>query len=119
LPNERALSEHYGVARHTIRRAMHVVVQDGLTSRELGCGTMIKEKPSSDMIDLVQRIFGVSPLDNVNIRLIIEPQAAVSAATNASESELGNIRLAHEAAVAGIAQKTTSRPTQNFTDAFS
>jgi DNA-binding FadR family transcriptional regulator len=100
LPNERALAESYGVARNTIRRAMDVIEQEGLISREVGRGTMIREQPSGDIIDLIQRLAGTSPLDIVNMRLIIEPQAAASAATNASESELRNIRLAHKAAVA-------------------
>jgi DNA-binding FadR family transcriptional regulator len=103
LPNERALAESYGVARNTVRRAMDVIEQEGLISREVGRGTMIREQPSDDMLDLMRRIAGTSPLDIVNMRLIIEPQAAASAATNASESELRNIRLAHEAAVAATA----------------
>jgi DNA-binding FadR family transcriptional regulator len=103
LPNERALAETYGVARNTVRRAMAVIEQEGLISREVGRGTMIREQPSSDMIELMQRIAGTSPLDIVNMRLIIEPQAAASAATNASESELRGIRLAHEAAAAATA----------------
>jgi DNA-binding FadR family transcriptional regulator len=103
LPNERTLAGHYGVARNTVRRAMDVIEQEGLISREVGRGTMIREQPSSDMIELMQRIAGTSPLDIVNMRLIIEPQAAASAATNASESELRGIRLAHEAAAAATA----------------
>jgi DNA-binding FadR family transcriptional regulator len=100
LPNERALAVHYGVARNTVRRAISTLESDGLISREVGRGTIIKEQQSADMIDIMQRIAGTSPLDVMNMRLIIEPQAAASAATNASESEIKNIRIAHEEAVA-------------------
>jgi DNA-binding FadR family transcriptional regulator len=99
LPNERALAEHYGVARNTIRRAIGTLESEDLISREVGRGTLIKEQQSADLIDIMQRIAGTSPLDVMNMRLIIEPQAAASAATNASESEIRSIRSAHEEAV--------------------
>jgi DNA-binding FadR family transcriptional regulator len=114
LPNERALAEHYGVARNTIRRAMDTIERDGLISREVGRGTMIKEQQSSEMIDIMQRIAGTSPLDIMNMRLIIEPQAAASAATNASESELKNIRLAHEGAIASSTIETFEQADSEF-----
>jgi DNA-binding FadR family transcriptional regulator len=102
LPNERLLAVHYGVARNTIRRAMDGLEAENLISREVGRGTSIKQSPDADMIDIMQRVAGTSPLDIMNMRLIIEPHAAASAATNASESELRAIRFAHEQAAASL-----------------
>jgi DNA-binding FadR family transcriptional regulator len=51
-----------------------------------------------DLLAVMRRIPGTSPLDVMNVRMILEPQAAEAAAANASETALGRIREAHEAA---------------------
>lgn len=51
-----------------------------------------------DLLAVLRRIPGTSPFDIMNVRLILEPQAAEAAATNASEAALALIRDAHEAA---------------------
>ncbi len=105
VPNERALSQEYGVARNTIRRAIETLVADGLVTRHVGRGTLIAdalpgEAPdgAKDLVQIVRNLAGTSPLDIMNMRLIIEPPAAAAAAANASASELAAITEAHEAA---------------------
>jgi DNA-binding FadR family transcriptional regulator len=107
VPNERALSLEYGVARNTIRRAIESLVEQGLVTRHVGRGTLIAEPlPSQapdeakDLVQIVRKLAGTSPLDIMNMRLIIEPQAAAAAAANASAFELAAIIEAHEQACA-------------------
>jgi DNA-binding FadR family transcriptional regulator len=51
-----------------------------------------------DLAAIMQRMTGASPLDIMNVRMIIEPQAAAAAASNASEPDLAGIAEAHEEA---------------------
>jgi DNA-binding FadR family transcriptional regulator len=51
-----------------------------------------------DLLAVLRRIPGTSPFDVMNVRMILEPQAAELAATQASKSALSEIREAHEAA---------------------
>ncbi len=51
-----------------------------------------------DLLTVLRRIPGTSPLDVMNVRMILEPQAAEAAASHASEAALAQIREAHEAA---------------------
>jgi DNA-binding FadR family transcriptional regulator len=102
LPNERALSEHYGVARNTIRRAISTLADEGILTRHVGRGTIINEtadRSSGDLSAIVQKLQDTSPFDVMNMRLIIEPQATAAAATNASEAELKMLADIHDKTV--------------------
>lgn len=46
----------------------------------------------------MQRMTGASPLDIMNVRMFIEPQAAAAAASNTGEPDLAGIAEAHEEA---------------------
>ncbi|MGV8985867.1 MAG: FadR/GntR family transcriptional regulator [Cypionkella sp.] len=112
VPNERALSVEYGVARNTIRRAVETLVEEGLVTRHVGRGTLIAQPSppakapdgAKDLVQIVRNLAGTSPLDIMNMRLIIEPQAAAAAAANASATELEAIAQAHD-----IACETTDK----------
>jgi DNA-binding FadR family transcriptional regulator len=102
LPNERDLSEHYGVARNTVRRAISVLSDEGLVSREVGRGTLINETAPQGVGDLsviVQKLTEISPYDMMNMRLIIEPQAAAAAAIHASDAEIAALEGIHAQAL--------------------
>jgi DNA-binding FadR family transcriptional regulator len=60
--------------------------------------TIPTPKIGDDLLAVLRRISGTSPLDIMNVRKIVEPQAAEAAATRASEAALAAIREAHEAA---------------------
>jgi DNA-binding FadR family transcriptional regulator len=51
-----------------------------------------------DLAAIMQRMTGASPLDIMNVRMIIEPQAAAAAASNACEPDIAGIMEAHEEA---------------------
>lgn len=55
-----------------------------------------------DLLGVLRRIPGTSPLDVMNVRMILEPQAAKLAATQASTAALSGIREAHEAATRAL-----------------
>lgn len=88
IPTERALSDRYGVARNTIRRALQQLEESGRIVRHVGRGTFVEQagRPQSD--DLARRIVNASPSEIMEVRLIIEPQAAECAAARANGAEL-------------------------------
>jgi DNA-binding FadR family transcriptional regulator len=94
LPAERELAAEYGVARNTLRRAVEAIASDGTIKRHVGRGTFVNGEVA-ELADIVQRVTGVSPADLMAARLIIEPQAAAIAATNASFADLRAIAEAH------------------------
>ena len=103
LPNERDLSRDYGVARNTIRRALLQLVAEGLLERHVGRGTRILASPAEEDGDLrriVAQLLRISPLDLMNMRLILEPQAAAAAAMAAGQAELAHLDAAHRSACA-------------------
>lgn len=100
LPNERSLAEHYGVARNTVRNALALVEQDGLITRYVGRGTVVKGTPNAELKGLVEQISGSAPIDILNLRLIIEPHATALAAITASAQELARIFEANDTMLA-------------------
>lgn len=54
----------------------------------------------SDLRELLERIAGTGPLDIQSARMMIEPYAAATAASNATTADLEAIRETHEAASA-------------------
>jgi DNA-binding FadR family transcriptional regulator len=62
----------------------------------------VKEKASDDLLNILQKVSGASPLDILNLRLIIEPQAASAAATHASTQDIESIKEADEHAASAL-----------------
>lgn len=101
MPTERALAEEFSVARNTVRRALDRLEQDGAVIRHVGRGTYVRpaEAPGS-LHAIVERMQQSSPADMIELRLLLEPAAAAFAATNASGSDLADIRAANARAAA-------------------
>jgi DNA-binding FadR family transcriptional regulator len=59
-----------------------------------------KQAESAEMLGLLQRISGTSPVDVMEARLMVEPHAAAAAAANATAADLAAIREAHDNAAA-------------------
>jgi DNA-binding FadR family transcriptional regulator len=62
-----------------------------------------------DLAAIMQRMTGASPLDIINVRMIIEPQAAAAAASNASEPDIAGIAEAHEEAAKSLDMEVFER----------
>jgi DNA-binding FadR family transcriptional regulator len=88
IPTERALSDRYGVARNTIRRALQQLEDAGRIVRHVGRGTFVEQGKRPQPNDLAHRIQNASPNEIMEVRLIIEPQAAECAAGRANGAEL-------------------------------
>jgi DNA-binding FadR family transcriptional regulator len=56
----------------------------------------LKQAESAEMLVLLQRISGTSPVDVMAARLMVEPHAAAAAAVNATTADLATIREAHD-----------------------
>ena len=97
LPTERLLASEYGVARNTVRKAIEAIAGDGLVDRQVGRGMFLNGE-AGEIVDIVQRVTGVSPADLMAVRKIVEPQAAAIAATCASSSDIDAIADAHRRA---------------------
>lgn len=106
LPNERELAAEYNVARNTVRSAIDKIAADGAVTREVGRGTFLRHDSRIDFVDVIQKLTGVSPIDMMAVRQILEPRATALAATNASASDLHEIAAAHAAAVEALETET-------------
>jgi DNA-binding FadR family transcriptional regulator len=102
LPNERELAAEYSVARNTLRSAIDKVAADGTVLRQVGRGTFLRRDAKDDFLNIIQKLSGVSPIDMMAVRRIIEPRAAALAATNASAGALEEIAAVHSASVAAF-----------------
>ncbi len=103
LPTERALSDRFGVARNTIRRAIETLEREGLLVRQVGRGTFLTndtdpsfQAQTPGMAErAVQAIAplaaSVSPRDLIEARLAIEPSIAAAAAANATDADLWSL----------------------------
>ena len=89
VPAERELAITYRLARNTIRRALREL--DSRLLRIVGRGTFVKGNPAGRAREFVGRLRDASPTDIMEVRLIMEPQAAALAAHRASTAELAEI----------------------------
>ncbi len=121
LPTERELASVFGVARNTVRLALDRLEQEGVLVRQVGRGTFVRpqgapgaaaanqaanQTAAGQAVTLSQRMRAASPADLMEVRLIIEPQAAALAANRASSTDLERIReaLRHSISARGLAE---------------
>jgi DNA-binding FadR family transcriptional regulator len=76
------------MARNTIRRALRQLEDAGRIVRHVGRGTFVEQGKPIPSDDLARRIENASPNEIMEVRLIIEPQAAECAAARANGAEL-------------------------------
>jgi len=94
LPAERELVSTFGVARNTLRKALDELEREGVIERHVGRGTFIARDPNvpgaaepSTPQALLARIHGASPVDVMELRLILEPQFVEIAAMRATSRD--------------------------------
>ncbi len=105
IPTERDLAQQFRSARNTVRRALKVLEEEGRIFREVGRGTFVTSSPRSQPDYLARRIESASPLEIMEVRLMVEPQATELAAARANGAELDAMTscLDHSEAAATIA----------------
>lgn len=87
IPTERELAQRFKAARNTVRRALKVLQDEGWLFREIGRGTFVTRAADRGG-DLVRRIETASPVEIMEVRLMVEPQAAELATARANGAEL-------------------------------
>ena len=106
IPPERILAAQYGLARNTVRRALKTLQKDGRLARQTGRGTFVHVGHVPAPSDLARRMQDASPEDVMEVRLIIEPEAAALATARATAADLREIELILRSSVSakGVAE---------------
>jgi DNA-binding FadR family transcriptional regulator len=106
VPPERVLADQYGLARNTVRRALKTLEESGRLARRVGRGTFVQSAPAPLAGDLARRMRDASPEDVMEVRLIIEPEAAALATARATLAELRELEQILRASLAakGVAE---------------
>jgi Transcriptional regulators len=94
LPNEFELAEEFNVGRGTVREAVKLLVSRNILVIRRGKGTFVSSSPGllSDPLGLAfyQDKYKLA-LDLIEIRSILEPEIAASAAKNATQEEINKM----------------------------
>lgn len=75
LPTERELSDTYGAARNTVRKAMDRLVEEGFVTRQVGRGTFVVEHAAVDDDSAIPQDTPSLP-EILEARLLFEPEIA-------------------------------------------
>ena len=88
LPTERALVEQLAAPRSAIRRALQTLEHEGLVVRHVGRGTFLTEA-ATRTVDGAPA--DTSPAEIMQVRLLLEPGVAATAARVATQADLDRI----------------------------
>lgn len=89
LPVEAALAETLGVSRNTVREAVRVLAHSGMLETRQGDGTYVRA--SRDSGEIFRRIRRTATFDQLEVRLMLETEAARLAAQRRSEQDLATM----------------------------
>jgi GntR family transcriptional repressor for pyruvate dehydrogenase complex len=99
LPAERDLAQQFGVSRTAVREAVKALHEKGLVEAYSGRGTFITDGTSKAIrqsLDLMARIGGAEGAAYLTeLRSILEPEIAATAATRANEQHIAAMREAY------------------------
>lgn len=96
IPAENDLVAQLGVSRNTVREALRSLVDTGLLEARSGDGTYVRALSELEA-PLVRRASRASLTDAVEVRGLLEQQAARLAALRRSEADVGRLRELLEA----------------------
>ena len=88
LPPERDLCAQFGVSRNTLRTALDLLEAQGKIWRRVGSGTYAGNAPPMDLQGLVAISETTSPIELMELRLILEPAITRLAALRATPAEI-------------------------------
>ncbi|MBS0122596.1 FadR family transcriptional regulator [Aestuariicoccus sp. KMU-90] len=94
LPPERQLGPELGLRRSSLRRALEILVHDGVLWRHVGKGTFLADDralAANDSLSAVAR--DISPADAMRARAAFEPSIAREAALHASAADISRLEL--------------------------
>ena len=99
LPNERQLAEDYGVSRIPVREALRILTYVGILETKHGGGTYVNEDNIEFLNEPLSTLLisgNESVVEMLELRIILETEAARLAALNANEQIKEEIRVAKE-----------------------
>lgn len=85
LPTERELARLYRVSRSTVRTALQRLEEGQMIVRRIGSGTFAAHRPGVDGGEIAEI---TSPLELIEVRMVIEPHATQLAVANATARDL-------------------------------
>lgn len=91
VPPERDLAGTLGVSRGALRNALARLEDEGQIWRHVGKGTFVGSRPPSGLLDLDRTVQSTSPSEVMEMRLILEPNAARLAAMNATAPQIAGL----------------------------
>ena len=96
LPTERELVERFAVARNTLRKSLDRLEASGKITRHVGRGTFVADSSpavaANTQDTLVSKILRASPAEIMDVRLMIEPQAAELSASSATADDFAALQ---------------------------
>ncbi len=93
IPPENTLVDHLGVSRNTVREALRSLVHTGMLEARPGDGTYVRT-PSELEAPLVRRARRARLEEAVEVRTLLEQQAARLAAMRRTEADVRRLRAA-------------------------
>lgn len=113
LPVESELSDALGVSRNTVREAVRVLVHVGMLETRQGDGTYVRA--TRDAGETLRRIARTQLADQLEVRIMLETEAAKLAAARRTDQDLRNMTSALDArAKAGDDLQSRIRNDQAF-----
>jgi GntR family transcriptional regulator, uxu operon transcriptional repressor len=91
LPPERQLAEELSVGRSSLRIALSELERRGRIRRHVGQGTFVTHDPGAEVVTTLRISPPPSPADVFELRLMIEPQIAATAAMRASAPDIARL----------------------------
>ena len=95
LPVESELSDSLGVSRNTVREAVRVLVHVGMLETRQGDGTYVRA--TRDAGETLRRIARTQLADQLEVRIMLETEAAKLAATRRTDRDLQQMTKALDA----------------------
>ncbi len=86
LPVEAELSESLGVSRNTVREAVRVLVHAGMLETRQGDGTYVRS--AQDSGETFRRITNARLADQLEVRIALETEASILAASRRTDADL-------------------------------
>ncbi|MEC7376264.1 MAG: FadR/GntR family transcriptional regulator [Pseudomonadota bacterium] len=117
LPVESELSESLGVSRNTVREAVRVLVHVGMLETRQGDGTYVRA--TRDAGETLRRIAHTRLADQLEVRIMLETEAAKLAASRRTDQDLRKMTDALDArAKAGAVLPLRIRHDESFHQAL-
>lgn len=96
LPSENELAKMFGVSRSPIREALSILEASGLIESRQGGGSYVKDVKLADLLDSVKfEVINIEQVyDLLEMRTVLETEAAGFAALRATDEDLKKIKTA-------------------------